>query len=206
MNEEKIKQHVEEAMNADTFDVLEYVENQDVASDEVTVYVNIKGAKKLQKLVEKRREYLAEQRALAASGKEEPLGLDEAYEDTEYDDEINALVDELEKTALTFELKSVAPALVRAIDKHYAAIEDKSWNETQRSEHNSERVADILSRAIEGVRLGNGKRDSGSWDKDRLKKFEEQVYDEQFAKLLSSLYEMVYSGSVFEEALTADFS
>ena len=206
MNEEKIREHVEEALDADTFDVMSYIENQDVASDEVTVYVNIKGAKKLKKLVEKRREYLAEKRALEASGKGEPVGLDEAYEDTEYDDEINALVDELEKTALVFELKSVAPALVRAIDKHYAATEDKGWSDERKAEHNADRVADLLSRAIAGVRRGDGKRDPQEWDKERLKKFEEQVYDEEFGKLLSGLYEIVYAGSVFEEALNADFS
>lgn len=206
MNEEKIQEYVEEAMDVDTFDVLNYVENQDVAADEVTVYVNIKGAKKLQKLVAKRQEYLAEKRALESSGKGEPIGLDEAYEDTEYDEEINALIEELEKTALIFELKSVAPALVRSITKHYAATEDKNWSDERKAEHNADRVADQLSRAIAGVRRGDGKRDPQEWDMDRLKAFEEQVYDEEFAKLLSGLYEIVYAGSVFEEALNADFS
>lgn len=206
MNEDKIRQNVEEAMDADTFDVLEYVETQEVGVDEVTIYVNVKGAKRLQKLVEQRQEVLAEQRALTAGGKTEPRGLDEAYEDTEYDDEINALVEELEKTALIFELKTVPPALRRAIEKHYAATEDKDWNEEKKAEHASARVADVLSRSIAGVRRGDGKRDPLEWDRERLEKFEGQVYDEQFAKLLTALYEMVYTGTIFEEALTADFS
>lgn len=206
MNEEKIRDNVENALDADEFDVLDYIENQEVASDEVSVYVNIKGAKDLQKLLNKRREYLAERRAYATAGKDEPLGLDEAFEDTEFDDEINALIESLEETALIFEVKSVAPSLVRAIDKHYAATEDKSWSEARKAEHNADRLADILARAISGVRRGDGHRDTKEWDKDRLKKFEETVYEEQFAKLVNGLYEMVYSGSVFEEALNADFS
>lgn len=206
MNEDKIRENVEEALNAETFDVLNYVENQEVGSDEVSVYVNVKGAKRLQKLVEQRHEYLAEQRARTANGKSETLGLDEAYEDTEYDDEINALVEELEKTALIFELKTVAPALVRSIDKHYAATADKDWSEERKAEYNAERLADLLSRAIAGVRRGDGARDPQEWDKARLEAFEVQVYEEQFSKLLSALYEMVYTGTVFEEALNADFS
>lgn len=206
MNEENVKANVEAALNADEFDVLDYIENQEVGTDEVSVYVNVKKAKELSKLLDERAVLLAERRAAQARGHEEVLGLDEAFEDTEFDDEINALVDELEKTALIFELVTVAPALVRAIDKHYVATLDSNADEEAKAKHEENRIADILSRTIAGVRTGNGVRDLKPWDVERLKKLEIQVYDEQFAKLASAMYTMVYTGTIFEEALTADFS
>lgn len=206
MNDEKINANVEAALNAEEFDVLAYVEAQEVASDEVTVYVSVKGAKDLQKLVLKRQELLAERRAQAATGNAEPMGLDEAYEDTEYDDEINALVDKLEETALIFELKTVAPKLTRAIEQHYVATEVKTWTPEEKAKHNENRLMEILSKAIAGARTGSGQRDEKPWDKERLAALEETIYAEQFAKLVSGLYEMVFTGSVFEEALSADFS
>lgn len=206
MNEEIVKANVETALNADEFDVLDYIENQEVGTDEVTVYVNVKKAKELSKLLDERAVLLAERRAAQTRGHEEVLGLDEAFEDTEFDDEINALVDELEKTALIFELSTVAPALVRAIDKHYVATLDSNADEEAKTKHEENRIADILSRTIAGVRTGSGVRDLKPWDIERLKELEVKVYDEQFAKLASAMYTMVYTGTIFEEALTADFS
>lgn len=206
MIEENVKANVEAALNADEFDVLDYIENQEVATDEVTVYVNVKKAKELSRLLDERAVLLAERRAAQSRGQEEVLGLDEAFEDTEFDDKINALVDELEKTALIFELVTVPPALVRAIDKHYVATLGSDADEEAKAKHEENRIADILSRTIAGVRTGDGVRDLKPWDIERLKELEVKVYDEQFAKLASAMYTMVYTGTVFEEALTADFS
>lgn len=205
MNEEKLKQTLETAYNADEFNVLDYIENQEVGTDEVTVYVNVKKAKELSKLLEQRGELLAERRAARARGDEETLGLDESFEDTEFDDEINELVAELEKTALVFELVTVAPALVRAIDKHYLATKDSNASEEEQQQHEENRVADILSRSISAVRTGKG-RDEKPWDVERLKALEVKLYDPEFAKLASAMYSMVYAGGLFEEVLTADFS
>lgn len=205
MNEENLTKIVENAYNAEEFDVLDYIENQEVGTDEVTVYVNVKKAKELSKLLEQRSIFLAERRAQQARGVEEVRGLDEAFEDTEFDDEINAIVDELEKTALVFELVTVAPALVRAIDKHYLATLEKDATDEERAKHEEDRIADILRRTIAGVRTSKG-RDSKEWDIERLKKLEVQVYDEEFAKLASAMYDMAYAGTIFENALTADFS
>lgn len=206
MSEEKVAEYVEKAMDADEFDILEYVDSQEMANDEVTINVNVAGAKRLHQLVEKRSIAIAERRALAKNGNTEPLGLDEAFEDTEYDDEVNALVEELDKTAITFEIKSVPPKLVRSIDTHYKATEDKTWSDERKEKHNEDRIADLLSRAIAGTRVGDGRRDTRPWDKERLKEFEKLVYPEEFAKLIQALYSIVYAGPVFEEALNADFS
>lgn len=206
MNEEKIKGLVDEALNAEEFDVLDYVDNQEAAKDEVVINVNVSGAKRMHKLLQKRSEYLAEQRALARNGKEEPMGLDEAYEDTEYDDEVNALHEELQKTALTFELKSIAPPLVDAIEKHYKAVLEKDADEERIEAHNRDRMADILSRTILSVRRGDGMVDNRPWDMERLKALEDRIYSEEFAKLLGAMYDMVHTGAIFDEVLNADFS
>lgn len=205
MNEEKIRTAVDEALNADEFDVIGYIQGQAVATDSVAVYVNVAAAKRLRKLVEERRVAIAARRALGDNYTAN-LGLDEAFEDTEYDDEINALVDELESTAIIFELQSLAPSLVKAIEKSYIAKADKRWSAEEQAKHDEERLTDILTRTIASVRKAGGPENTAPWDKEKLNAFEAEVYPEEFNKLVRGMYEMVYTGTIFEEALNADFS
>lgn len=205
MNEEKIQDNVSKALNPETFDVLAFIEEQPVATDEVTIYTNVAKARTLHKLMEERGEILAVRRAKQRNDDYSDLAISDNLEDTELDDEINEVIAELDKTALTFSLKTVAPALIRAIEKSAEAKAQPDWSDKELERHNEQTQADILSRAIHSVTRGDGAVDHTDWDTNRLLKLEAALYAEQAQQLIAALYSMVYTGQVFEEALTVDF-
>ena len=206
MNEEKIRSNVDAALNVETFNVLEYLEDQPVATDEVTIYTNVSKARALHKLMEERAGILAERNRAIENDDYGDLSIADAAEDTDLDDEINGVIAELERTALTFSMKTVAPALIRAIEKSAEAKAQSDWTIKEQEAHRQKTTADILSRAIHSVTRGDGAVDQSDWDAQRLIKLEEALYTEQAQRLISALYDMVYTGQVFEEALTVDFS
>ena len=213
MTEKTIADAVAEAMNPEEFDVLDYLETGDVAEDKVTIYTHLPSSRRLEELMLERTAVIEQRRAeahrAAEKGESPILGLGETPvedEDTVYDDEINALVEKLEETKLVFHMKSVAPGLVRAINKSYDAKKPKDLDAQADSEYEDKRTADILSRAIDRVERGDGSIDPKPWDAARLSKAEERLYKEQSGRLLNALYDMVYAGAYFEKALTADFS
>ena len=206
MNEEKIRSNVDAALNVETFNVLDYLEDQPVATDEVTIYTNVSKARALHKLMGERAVILAERHRAIENDNYGDLSIADATEDTDLDDEINGVIAELERTALTFSMKTVAPALIRAIEKSAEAKAQSDWTTKEQEDHLQKKTADILSRAIHSVTRGDGAVDQSTWDATRLIKLEEALYTEQAQRLISGLYEMVYTGQVFEEALTVDFS
>ena len=220
MTESAIAESAAKAMNPETFDVLDYLENGDIAQDTVSIYTHKQSARDLAELVAQREAEIANrreaERRLAAKGGEQILGLDEAPagddEDTEYDDAINELVAKLEETKLVFHMKSVSPVLTRAINKSYdakkkeAKAEKPEWSAEDEAKYEDTRTFDILSRCIDYVSRGDGSEDRTPYDGTRLSKLEERLYKEQKDRLLNALYDMIYLGSYFDQALTADFS
>lgn len=207
MSEENIIEAVETALNPDTFDVLAYVENQEVSTEEISIYVNIKAARQLEALMQKRNEEIHKQRELEKLGGASSLSIADEDEDTQYDTEINELIAELEKTALIFELKTVAPKLVRAITKKYLATFPKNGTAQEQQDHEENMNADILRRAIKSVRPAFSEtKDTSEWSNEKLLAFEPTLYPEQGTKFITALHSITYTGQVFEEALTADFS
>lgn len=205
MTEEKIIAAVEEALNPTTFDVLSYVEDEPQAEDEIKIYVGKAGSRKLANLLADRRAILAERKKQVAKEDYSDLSIAEADEDTELDPEINELIKELDKTALTFKIQTVAPKLVRAIEKSYAAKRKSSWDQERKDAHAQKGTADILSRAIKSVTRGDGAVDPTPWTPERLIELEDNLYAEQGQRLVGALYDMVYTGQALEDALTVDF-
>lgn len=206
MNEEKIKEYVEEALNPEEFDILDYLDDAPLAQDTVSIYMDVQKSRELSRLMAERQEVIRKARESEQKGKVEVLGLDEtADDDTEYDEAINELVEELEKTKMTFHMKSVAPALVRAIDKSYLAKRKEDMTEEESAKYDDKRASDILSRAIDYVVVGDGRKDTKEWTGERLADLEKRLYSEQADRLISSLYDMVYAGHYLEQAITADF-
>jgi hypothetical protein len=201
-----VEEAVTKALDPNTFDVVAYLGGQPIAEKTVEIFVNTQKASELADLVSSRAELLGARRIAERNGlAKTDLSIADEDEDTEYDDRINELYAELKASALIFDLKSVSPTLQKAISKKYIATQPKT--ETGRAAHDENHNADILSRAIVGIRTGDGKvNDTTPWTKERLKESTEAMYVEQSAKLLSALYEVVNIGSVFDEALTADFS
>lgn len=206
MNEEKIKNNVEAAMNAEEFNVLDYLEDQPVGEDSVVVYTNVAKARELHKLLQQRAVIIAERERDVAKEDYDNYSIADELKDTELDPEINEIVEELERTALTFTLRTVAPKLIRAIEKHAEAVADKEWSYKEQEQHQLKTTADILSRAIVSVRRGDGAVDNSEWNAEKLLKMEESLYQEQGRVLIGALQDIVYTGQVFEDALTVDFS
>lgn len=199
-------------MDPEEFDVFAYLDGVPVAEDTVSIYTNVPASRKLEALkkdratvVQEMRERIAE---MVKQGKAESLSITDEDEDldTEYDDEINSLLEELEKTKLVFHLTSVAPKLVRSINNSYDAKKKDGLTSEENDKYEDKRTSDILSRAIKSVTVGaTGKTDPRKWDGETLAKLEEVLYKEQSARLLNALFDMVYSGSYFDRALTLDF-
>lgn len=204
MTNEKIQELVEEAMNPETFDVLSFISDQPVATDSVTIYTNVAKARKLHHLREQYEEAVAKRKKNTQDGKVDSLSIADDNEEAILDEEINELVEELEKTKLTFKMQTVSPKLVKSIEKKYLATMPKD-NAVAEAEHNRKGNADILSRAISEVVRGDGAVDTSDWDADRLIDLEERLYDVQSTKLFTALYDMVNTGYVFTDALTTDF-
>lgn len=202
MNEEKIKAHLEEALDVETFDVLDFVEGVPAATDSVLIYTDIARSRRVSELLAQRAEIL---RKREGDNGADDLSIADEDQDTPLDDEINELFNEMAPTGLTFEIQSVAPKLVKAIEKNYKAKERKSWTDEQKQEHDQARMADILSRGIVKVVRGDGATDTTPWDGERLLAFEDRVYGEQATILVSALYDMIFTGQAFQDAVTVDF-
>lgn len=203
--DDAIKEAVETALNPETFDLFDYLADQPVATDQVSLYVDVKRCIALDKLKASRAEVLALRRDEEASGKASSLSLADDDEDTEYDDEINQLLEELEATKLIFHIQTVAPSLRKAIERKYKATA-KGKNDEELAEHNRTATADVLSRAIDFAERLDGTRVGNVWDAETLLKLEDELYEEQGRRLVGSLWQMVYTGDVFDSALSADFS
>lgn len=205
MNEEKVQENVEAALDVETFDVLSYLEDQPVAEDEVTIYTHVGKSRKLSGLLAQRRELIAERKDLEKKMDISSLSIADEEYDTEMDDEINELIAELEKSGLTFSIQTVPPALIRAVEAEGVAKAQKTWTEEQKASHQEKTTASILARAIVKVTRGDGAVDNNPWDGERLLEAEKTLYVEQGQRLVGALYDMVYTGRVFEEALSVDF-
>lgn len=197
---------VEAALNPETFDAMDYLKQQPVAVDTVDIYVDVAKARRVAKLLSERGEYLAERRAREKAGKANDLSIGDADEDTEFDDEINSLLEDLEATKMIYHIQSVAPALRKAIEKKYAATTDKEWSAEELETHERKSVADVLGRAISHVELPNGAVDNAKYTPKRLMDLEDNLYEEQGAKLITALWAMVHTGQIFDEVISADFS
>lgn len=206
MDIEAVQNDVAEALNPEEFDVLDYMDGAPVIDKDLVIYRDVAACERLVELAELRRVEIAQRRAAAQRGESPSLAISDADEDTEYDDEINELVDRRENTRVIFKTKSVAPALEKAIKKSYRAKANKDATPEEAADYEDRMYADILTRAIDYVVTGDGREDRKPWDPDRLEKFREKLYAEQSEILLAGLTRMVYTGQVFEDSLTADFS
>lgn len=205
MNEENIKTNVEQAMDTKTFNVLDYISGAPVATDTVTVYTDVAKARELSKLLAKRDEVLMKRKNPRSDEGTSDLSISDEDEWTEYDDDINKLHEELEQTALVFETQTVAPALIDAMEKESVAKTDPSWTVDQVAKHKERSTAKILAKAIKRVTaVATGETDE-DWDADKVLQLEKSLYPEQAQHVIGSLYEIVYTGRVFDEALSVDF-
>lgn len=209
MTEEEMVSAVEEKLNSpEDFDVFAYIDEQPLAEDEVVIATNGKAVGEMVKLLNLRDAELEVRAEMAKQMKDvEYLSIADEDQDTEYDERINELTKIIEETSLTFEMQSVAPTLVKAINKNYTAKEKSAETEEEKERLKERREADILRRAIKAVRTGDGgKRSTKEWTVEEILDLDNRFHPEQGAKLITALYNIVYMGQAFDQALTPDFS
>lgn len=205
MGQDKIKENLEKALDAEKFDVLDYLEGQPVATDEVVIYTDVVRARRFHELNRKREDALAIRAYDQEQGKATNLSLTESDDSTEFDEELEDLRKGLKETALTFVIRTVSPGTVRELSDKARKKFDTEWDDEQVEEFNAKLGNDILALAIDHVVRGDGVKDDSKWTGARLRKLEGVLYPEQAQKLTTALNDMVFTGAVFDEALTSDF-
>lgn len=206
MGQDKIKENLEKALDSETFDVLDYLEGQPVATDEVVIYTDVVRARRFHELNRKREDALALRAYDQEQGKATNLSLAESDDSTEFDEELEDLRKGLKETALTFVIRTVSPAKVSELSEKSRAKFKGDWDDAEQvEEYNTKLGNDILALAIDHVVRGDGVKDDSKWTGTRLQKLENVLYPQQAQKLSTALNDLVFTGAVFDEALTSDF-
>lgn len=186
---------IEEATDSEEFDVLDFAEEVGLPTHTHTLYTNARSARRLDEILEA-------EKARAKRDKDAVHGLDDDLGYTD-EDEVTALREELEKTAIVFELRGLAPAAQKAIE---AKVRATKWSETDndQSEYWTEYNLQIISKSIVSASRG-GREDTKAWTTERVAKLGEKVYDVEYGKLIQAATELTFVGAVFDRVVTADF-
>lgn len=193
---------VEEATDLDTFDVFEFLEGANTPQNKVTIYTDADAALKVARFLvnEKERNERSKQMdqySLADDYDEEEENLSE--------EELTELHNRLTASALTFELKGLAPAARKALEKKLQATTD--YSETEASpEYNRALDGELVARSILSVTNAKGQKSSNKWTAENVLKLTDTLYESEAGKLFQGVGEINYVGAVFDRAVTADFS
>lgn len=192
---------IEQATNSEEFDVLDFAEEVGLPTVEHKLYTNARAAKRLHEILDAEKERDEQKIADAKAGAVH--GLDEGYAETD-EDEVNALYAELEETAIVFELRGLAPAAQKAIEKHTRATK-WSDDDADQTAYWTEYNLQIISKSIVSASRG-GRKDTKTWTPERVAALEGKVYDYEFSKFVQATTELTFVGAVFDQFVTADFS
>lgn len=171
---------VETALNADTFDVLAFVEGTAYPIDHVTLFTDIVAAKEYAELVSSE------------------LNSEEAKspEDQEvYQEKLDVLAAKLKATSLTFKVRGFAPGIVDEIMSKNSSDENPSGADDM-----------LVARAIISVTNGAGAQDERSWTEEDVKKLKTYVAEGEYLKLLGTVAGVIFNAAVFKQAADAGFS
>lgn len=181
----------------ETFDVLEFVNGSATPVREVVVYTNADAVLKLGTIFNK------EEARTQAVKDGEVLSLADDYEVTD-EDEVNALYEELTKTALTFHLKGLAPKVIDAMEKHLRATHD--YKEGKENEAYNEAVnMELIARSITSVDRADGTTNSNPWTAEMADDLAVSLYPTELQKLFNAVAEVTYIGNAFHQVAKTDF-
>lgn len=192
---------VEDGLKADTFDVLEFIAGASLPTDEVTVYTDRAAAHRLNVLLE-------EEEANKPQEADTLSLADDYVSYSEHEEEITALYEALEKTALTFELKGLAPALVEAIEREKIAKHNHSLDDLADNEYFDDYYYTLVAKTISGVRRGDGAVNNAPWTVEQVNKLmsTEGLHATQQGILLNAVIVLNFNAKLFQNAVTPDFS
>lgn len=190
---------VDEALEADTFDVFEYFSGASLPKDKVTIYRDIDAAYELSELLQ-----AEEDRKERAKTNDLGITDDDDFDD-ELEDKITELHQRLTGSGVTFYLQGIAPAARDALYKGLQATHPYKKG-GDNPEFNAAFNANIVAKSILRVENAKGAVDEKSWTPDRVTAFTAKLADSEQDKLLVAALKLAYIGDAIDRAVSADFS
>lgn len=190
---------VKDALNQDTFDVLDFVTGDLTPKDSILIYTDREAGYELNQFVQREKE-------IAKRAEIEGLGIaDDA--DWVDEDEVAAVRKRVEDSALTFHLKALAPALKKAIRQKLVAttnyVEGASFEEN--IEFFQQFTYELMARTIVKAVTATGKVDANWGDIEKIKKLEARLDESEFGRLDQKVFSINSDGDVYDAAVSADF-
>lgn len=196
----EIPDAVEDALAADTFDVLDFIAGAALPTDEVVVFTDKAAAHRLNRLLE--------EEAANKSEEADSYSLADYDKSSEHEEEITELYAQLNASALTFELKGLAPALVEAIEKEKTAKHNHRADDLEDIEYFNDYYYTLVAKTVTGVRRGDGATNKNPWTVEQVEKLmsTEGLHATQQGVLLNAVIVLNFNSKLFENAVTPDFS
>lgn len=196
---EELPTNVQEALSPETFDVLEFVSGKGTPMDDITIYTDNEAGYRLAKLAEM-------EAASAKRGEVEGLGIADELDWVD-PDEVAELSERITSSALTFNLRGIAPAAKTAIRANLVA--KHNFSEKTPAEDNSAFFEDftctLIAKTVTSVTKANGGTDSKPWTVERVGALREILNESEFQRLDTAVYSLNYNTDVYDRAVSADF-
>lgn len=187
-----------EALNHESFDVLEFVTGDRTPRKKVTIYTDAEAGYRLDEL-------LAQEEESQRAGADDGLSIVDSVAWVD-EDEVAELRAQIEASSLTFHLKGLAPKVREAIQKELQAkhnFKDDASDEVK-TEYFEEFTSTLIARSIEKVTNAKGATDA-SWSADKISTLRGRVNGTEFARLDEAVFEINTDAELFNRAVNADF-
>lgn len=199
MAENSLSDALNDALNQESFDVLEFVTGDLTPRTKVTIYTDADAGYRLNELlaIEESSQRDAQQ------GDGLSIADDVAWVDP---DEVDGLKQRIEASAVTFHLKGLAPKAREALQKELRAkhnVKDDSDEETQNAYY-VEFFNTLTAKTIEFAENARGAKDT-SWSSDKVATLEGRVNATEMGHLAEKVNEVNFDTDLFSRAVNADF-
>lgn len=197
---------LDELLAADTFDVLDFVRAAILPEDTVTLFTDYDAGLKLTRLLAAEKKAHKEAEESKKRNPAEALSIGDDYPE-DHEEEINNLNARIEKSALTFALRGLAPAAKTAIEQNLKAT--KNYSEADGADNNEFWEAynlKLIADSIRSVTNSAGKINDKKWTPEQVKSFAESIHPEEYVKLMAAAQQLTFTSELFDSRVTADFS
>lgn len=195
MADNGFSEELNNALNQDSFDVLEFVTGDLTPRKVVTLYTDAEAGYRLDELLAVEEE--------SSKGASFSIVDEVAWVDP---DEVDELKARIEASALTFALKGLAPKAREAIQKELQAKHNFTEDapEEQRLAYFEDFQNTLVAKSITKATNAKGASDS-SWSADKVETFSGRVNQTEFQRLVTAVYDINTDAEIYSRAVNADF-
>lgn len=198
-----IEEAIEAATAEDTFDVLAFVKGAATPEDDVTVYTDADAAMRTAKSL------IAEKAKREAKENNDEYSLADDYDDEDTavlsEEELEELHERLLNSAITFHVKGLAPAALKALEKSLQAKLDYKEGRAN-PEYDEALERELISRSIVRVTNAAGAVSNAAWTVEQVSELTDNLYPSELNKLFVAVAQINYVAAIFDRAVSADFS